>query len=190
MTQVLVTDSAGMPKDWVNFDNAIGYYVNDKVLWEIGDTIKTFYGGTNAITGLQSYIDISSIVGVSGPLFGDKFFSKIGSQLTVRETLYARDKNICAYCGDVFSGRELTIDHVRPRSRGGKHIWTNTVSACRPCNNRKGNKTPDEARMPLLYVPYQPSIFEKMILNNRKILADQMEFLLARVPKNSRLRQI
>lgn len=187
MSQVLITDSAGMPKDWVDFDVAINYYVNDKVLWQIGAKVKTFYGGFNAITGLQSYIDISAIVGVSGPLFGDKFLKTQTSHLATSSILFARDRNMCAYCGDLFPNSVLTTDHVLPKSRGGTKAWTNVVSACKLCNNRKGNRTPEEARMPLLYVPYQPSIFEKMILKNRRILADQMEFLLARVPKNSRL---
>lgn len=185
--QVLITDSAGLPKEWVDYDRAINYYVNEKVLWEIGSKIKTLYGGTNAATGEQSYIDISSIVGVSGPLLGDKFFNRTNSQFTDRIILYARDKHLCAYCGYEFRYGELTIDHIVPTSRGGKNVYTNTVSACKPCNNYKGNKTPEEARMPLLYVPYVPNQFEKMILKNRKILTDQMDFLMARVPKTSRL---
>ena len=188
MSQVLITDSAGMPKDWVSYEDAVCYYAKHKVLWDVGATIKTFYGGINAY-GEQSSIDISSIVGVTGPLFGDKFLNRVNNQFTVREILYARDRNVCAYCGDLFGDRELTIDHIIPRSKGGRHFWNNTVSACKPCNSAKGCKTPEEARMPLLYVPYAPSVFEKMILKNRKILADQMEFLLARVPKTSRLHQ-
>jgi 5-methylcytosine-specific restriction endonuclease McrA len=74
-----------------------------------------------------------------------------------------------------------------PKSRGGKNNWTNVVAACKPCNHRKGNKTPEEAKMHLLYVPYVPNIFEKMILRNKKILADQMEFLIGRIPKHSRI---
>jgi len=123
-------------------------------------------------------------------LFGDKFLKNPGSHIATSSILFARDRNMCAYCGDVLPNAVLTADHVHPKSRGGPKTWTNTVSACKPCNNRKGNRTPEEAKMPLLYVPYQPSIFEKMILKNRKILADQMEFLLARVPKNSRLHQV
>jgi 5-methylcytosine-specific restriction endonuclease McrA len=103
--------------------------------------------------------------------------------------LYARDRHVCAYCGDIFHWRQLTIDHVLPKSRGGKNTWTNTVSACKPCNLRKGNKTPEEAKMHLLYVPYAVNVFERMILQNRNILADQMDFLISRVPKHSRLLQ-
>ena len=55
------------------------------------------------------------------------------------------------------------------------------------CNGRKGNRLPQESRMTLLYLPYVPSLHEDMILRGRRILADQMEFLLASVPRNSRL---
>lgn len=186
MAQILITDSAGRPHAWANYETAACYYARDKVLWEIGEKIKTFHGGINTKTGERSYLDISSILGVTGPLLGDEFFTR-ESIYTDRWILYARDRNICAYCGDEFTGHKLTIDHVHPRSRGGKNVWTNCVTSCKPCNHKKGDKTPQEAHMPLLYVPYAPNIFEKMILRNRNILADQMDFLKARVPKKSRI---
>lgn len=63
-----------------------------------------------------------------------------------------RDSYICAFC----SGKATTIDHVMPRSRGGKNEWKNTVAACSPCNNKKRDRTPDEARMPLRFIPEVP----------------------------------
>jgi hypothetical protein len=65
----------------------------------------------------------------------------------------------------------------------------NCVAACKSCNSRKDNLTPEEANMKLIYVPYEPNHFEHMILLNRSILADQMEYLLAGVPKHSRILQ-
>lgn len=61
------------------------------------------------------------------------------------------------------------------------------VTVCKDCNSKKGHKTLKEARMELLYVPYVPNHFENMILQNRNILADQMEYLLSGVPKRSRI---
>ena len=61
------------------------------------------------------------------------------------------------------------------------------MTACRSCNTRKGNRAPEQANMPLLYVPYVPNRHEHFILRNRRILADQMEYLLAGVPRSSRL---
>ena len=83
--------------------------------------------------------------------------------------------------------RDLSRDHVVPVSRGGRDVWTNSVTACRRCNTKKANRSPELAGMPLLYVPYVPSRHEHFILRNRRILADQMEYLLAGVPRSSRL---
>ena len=186
MAQVLVVDKSGTPKGWRSYDDAALYYANDKVLWEIGAKIKTFLGGHNK-QGEQSRIDVSSIIGISGPVLGDKFYAK-ESIYAERITLYSRDRHMCAYCGDVsHTDRGLTIDHVQPKSRGGKNTWTNCVTACRPCNHHKGNRTPEEAKMQLLYVPYAPTVHERMLLENRKILADQMDFLMASIPKTSRV---
>ena len=69
----------------------------------------------------------------------------------------------------------------------GHDTWMNVVTACRACNHRKGSRTPEQAGMSLLYAPYVPSLWEDFILRNRRILADQMEFLMAHLPKTSRL---
>jgi 5-methylcytosine-specific restriction endonuclease McrA len=67
-----------------------------------------------------------------------------------RLRIYMRDKFRCQYCGEKKPGSELTLDHILPRSRGGDNSPVNVVTACVACNNRKGNRTPAEARMPLL----------------------------------------
>ena len=67
-----------------------------------------------------------------------------------RLRIYMRDKFRCQYCGDKKGVTELTLDHILPRSRGGDNSPVNIVTACIPCNNRKSNRTPEEARMPLL----------------------------------------
>lgn len=74
-------------------------------------------------------------------------------KLTRRE-VFIRDNFTCQYCGRM--SHDLTIDHVIPRSRGGKHVWENLTSACKPCNHRKGGKSPGEARMTLRRTPYEP----------------------------------
>ena len=73
-----------------------------------------------------------------------------------------------------------------PISRQGKDEWENVVSACLPCNLKKSNRTPQQANMPLLAIPYRPSWVEHLILSNRNILADQMEFLVSRLPRDRR----
>ena len=67
-----------------------------------------------------------------------------------RLRIFMRDKFRCQYCGDKKRAGELTLDHILPRSRGGDNSPVNVVTACVACNNRKGNRTPAEARMPLL----------------------------------------
>lgn len=71
-----------------------------------------------------------------------------------RQNIYKRDNHACVYCG---SKDNLTLDHVLPRSRGGKTSWTNLVTACRPCNTRKGDFLPEEIGMTLPFQPYKPS---------------------------------
>ncbi len=75
-------------------------------------------------------------------------------KLTRRE-LFQRDNYTCQYCGK--PTKDLTIDHVVPRFRGGQHTWDNLVSACKPCNHRKAARTPEEARMKLKSTPAMPS---------------------------------
>ena len=74
--------------------------------------------------------------------------------LLTRKNVIQRDGHRCQYCG---SSDRITIDHVMPRSRGGKDTWANLVAACVPCNNRKGNHTPEEAGMTLARTPVRPS---------------------------------
>jgi len=69
-----------------------------------------------------------------------------------RKAVFARDHNRCQYCGSTSEN----LDHVHPRSRGGDHTWENVVASCRPCNTRKGDRTPEEAGMPLSATPGVP----------------------------------
>ncbi len=73
-----------------------------------------------------------------------------------RHNIFERDKNTCQYCGKVFDKRDLNLDHVVPRDRGGATTWENIVCSCIPCNTRKGNKLPHEAGMRLLRKPARP----------------------------------
>lgn len=88
-----------------------------------------------------------------------KYINYRGSGIRVnRHRVFKRDNNECVYCGNK---KELTIDHVIPRSKGGKNTWDNLVTCCLKCNLKKGNKTPDEARMPLKRKPYQPNFVDE-----------------------------
>ena len=73
-----------------------------------------------------------------------------------RKEVFSRDRYTCQYCGS--ATKELTLDHVVPKSKGGGHSWDNLVSACKSCNHRKGGKSPSEARMRLLSLPREPKV--------------------------------
>ena len=73
-----------------------------------------------------------------------------------RRNIYARDHNLCQYCGRSFPTRELTLDHVLPRVQGGENSWDNLVCACVKCNARKGGRTPRQAGMRLIRQPVRP----------------------------------
>lgn len=73
-----------------------------------------------------------------------------------RLNIYARDGDTCQYCGHKLARNELNLDHVIPRSQGGKTSWENVVCSCVPCNLRKGGRTPDQAHMTLLKRPLRP----------------------------------
>lgn len=73
-----------------------------------------------------------------------------------RENIYERDDYICQYCGEKFPHRELTLDHVFPKSRGGENSWENIVTCCKKCNQKKADRTPEEAGMKLLNQPQKP----------------------------------
>ena len=155
------------------------------MVYTLGDHLYTIRGGVNAKSGERSQININSIIATRGR---SKHFQQKLSGFTPplnNQTLFKRDDHLCLYCGSQYSKRELTRDHVTPISRGGKDIWQNVVSACKRCNNLKGGKTPEEARMGLLAIPFAPSYAEYILLQGRNILADQMSFLLSHIPNTS-----
>ena len=92
-----------------------------------------------------------------------------------RKNVIWRDDRQCQYCSNHFEEEQLTIDHVIPRSRGGKNSWSNLVTACKKCNQKKGNRTPEEAGMPLLKKPIRPkNTFVDSKSNIQKIWKDYL----------------
>jgi 5-methylcytosine-specific restriction endonuclease McrA len=181
--RVLGLDIAGNPFKWLTMEEAVHYYASDKVVWELGDNLQTFRGGYQK-SGIRSEIETRSIIAIRGETQRTKQLSTINTHGNY--LLFRRDRNICAYCGELFENHALTRDHVHPRSRGGSNAWENSVTACRCCNMKKADKTPEEANMLLLYLPYRPCRWETFILQNRNVIADQMEYLKTKLPKHSR----
>lgn len=185
LLHILQVDKTGAPVAWLKVKEAAGHQVLGKVAWSLGETCTTLHGGTNAMTGLVTTLDIPPIISVKG----DKYKSvNFKTPALSAKLIKLRDRQLCAYCGQKFEERDLTLDHIIPQSRKGPDTWLNLVTSCKRCNSCKANKTPEEANMPLLYLPYVPNIYETFILRNRTLLADQMDFLLKNVLKHSRLR--
>lgn len=94
-----------------------------------------------------------------------------------RKNVIWRDKYICQYCGNKFQYHDLTMDHVIPKSRGGDKSWTNIVACCKNCNTKKGNKTPKEARMPLIKTPTIPRWNIHVLLRDKEIPQEWQDFI-------------
>ncbi|UXI69402.1 HNH endonuclease [Tahibacter amnicola] len=182
-TRVLSLDSTGRILDWMSWQDAVCLYVRGAVAWTLGDPCLTIHGGTSRDTGLQSLLQLHPIVASRGHARPGAY--EPAPALT-NAALFARDRYLCMYCGQHFHKSHLTRDHVLPLSKRGRDEWENVVCACLHCNVRKGSRTPQQAGMPLLAVPYRPSWVEHLILSNRNILADQMEFLVGHLPKHRR----
>ena len=181
---VLQLDVSGRPQAWMSTREAAVLYASDAVSWTLGEPFRVLRGGIQRSTGVQSLIELHPIIAVRGAV-PSKAWRQTPALSNTK--LFVRDRQICAYCGGHFHTDELTREHIVPTSRGGNDSWMNCITACRSCNGRKGSRLPEEARMSLLYLPYVPNLHEDMILRGRRIVADQMEFLLAGVPRGSRL---
>jgi len=181
---VLALDISGVPRQWISADDAITYHAKSAVAWSLGEIVARYHGGYQE-DGTQSYLETPSIIAIRGHGFNPQKHAKVGIS---NRTLFGRDRNICAYCGGHFANfRELSRDHIIPRSRGGPNTWMNIVTSCRKCNARKGDRLLKEVGMELIYVPYVPCHYENLILQSRTILADQMDYLMAGLPRNSRV---
>ncbi len=131
-----------------------GTYANyDFRSWCEISTFKRHYepDGYDWVSTVNFYIAVPKIVRL---LFYDRL--PRNEVKFNRRNIYARDNNRCQYCGKHFSTRELSIDHLIPRSLGGRSVWENVVCACIKCNVRKGGRTPEDARMTLIKKPVRP----------------------------------
>ncbi|MCX7670457.1 MAG: HNH endonuclease, partial [Anaerolineae bacterium] len=143
----MIVDSHGQPVRWAHLMRAARYYAAGKVITDLGENVFSLTGGVQEKSGRRSEFVTSSIVMIRGRHRVPHGQEYVG---LTKHRLFARDRHVCAYCGRQFAEADLTVEHIVPVSRGGQHVWTNVVTACRSCNTRKGNRTPEEARMPLL----------------------------------------
>lgn len=187
--QILRTDVAGMPLDWIDYREAVRLHFLGQVAYVCGSRLYRIHGGINALSQRQSLIEVNSIIATYGDT---KALTKLRASYTPplnNPSLFQRDNHLCLYCGNHFRYKELSRDHVRPVSQGGPDRWNNVVTACIRCNNHKAGRTPEEAGMELLAIPFTPTHAEYIFLQGRHVLADQMEFLRAHFPRTSPLHE-
>lgn len=185
--QVLRTDVAGMPLEWIDYQDAVRLYHAEQVAYSCGSLLYAVHGGISARTGLQSVIKVNSIIATHG---NNQALAKAREHYTPplnNPALFKRDARLCMYCGEKFAVRDLSRDHITPLSRGGEDTWNNVITACKRCNNHKAGRTPEQAGMQLIAVPFTPTHAEYVYLQGKRILADQMEFLLTHFPRSSPL---
>lgn len=184
--QVLRTDASGMPLEWVDYQQAVRLYHGGQVAYACGTLLYRVRGGISAATGRQSVVEVNSIIATQGT---NRALHQGYVPPLNNVTLFRRDAHTCLYCGNRFDVHELSRDHVTPLSQRGDDAWTNVVTACKRCNNHKAGRTPEQAGMQLLAIPFRPSHAEYVYLKGRRVLADQMEFLQAHFPRSSPLRE-
>lgn len=185
--EVLRTDVAGMPIEWIDYQQAAKYLCLDQVVYSLGAVLYRIHGGVCAQTGVQSYVDVNAILATKGIYSGHSHRREDYTPPLTNRALFKRDQNLCLYCGQQFPTRDLSRDHVRPLCLGGTDRWQNVVTACKRCNNHKAARTPEQAGIQLLAIPFTPTHAEFVYLQGKRILADQMDFLLAHFPRNSPL---
>ncbi|MEM7016087.1 MAG: HNH endonuclease [Pseudomonadota bacterium] len=170
-----------MPLSWLTKQEAVTLLVKDRVLWSLGDGFLEIRGGYSS-DGTRTILELPTILACEGQLFQRFHAPPVSNWL-----LFRRDQNVCLYCGNHFKDSDLSRDHITPKSHGGQDRWSNLATACRRCNQRKGNRTPEDAKMPLIAVPFAPNLMEYLALANRNILTDQMDFLKAGFSRNMRV---
>ena len=183
--RVLKLDVGGRPVSWITREEGALLYCRDQVAWEAGMEHIVLRGGYSRATRRRSVLLVSTIVAAHGVHRSVDLLHDVPA-LTNRG-LFRRDDHMCLYCGDYLYDHELTRDHVVPVSRGGADTWENVVTACRECNHMKADKLLSECGMRLLAVPYAPNRAEGLILENRHILGDQMEFLIGHAKRRTDL---
>ncbi|MDW7709076.1 MAG: HNH endonuclease [Deferrisomatales bacterium] len=185
--QVLRVDVGGVPLDWIDYQEAVRLHHLERVAYSLGTLLYRLRGGTNARSGRRTVIEVRSVLATVGGRRAHRRAARAHAPPLSNPTLFGRDAHLCLYCGQRFPACDLSRDHVTPLSRGGQDTWSNVVTACKRCNHGKSGRTPEEAGMELLAVPFTPSHAEYVYLQGRRILSDQMDFLVSHFPRRSPL---
>ena len=136
----LKLDSAYKPVGIVSWRDALVLVITEKAY--AVEVYETYVRSAREVFQLPSVIALKKYINID-------FLKPVCS----RKNIILRDENTCQYCGKEFSSDDLTMDHIVPKAKGGKKSWRNIVTACKPCNQKKGSRTPEQAGMRLLRVP-------------------------------------
>jgi len=151
MQRALLLDKNYMALSLVPWKKAFTLMVKGKAEPVVGsDVVRHVKSGAGANYGIPSIIRLLVVI---------PWKAHMGRLKFSRKNVLIRDDSTCQYCGIKVGKSASTIDHVIPRSRGGKTDYSNCVTCCKTCNNMKGNKTPAEAKMKLINMPRKPTFF-------------------------------
>lgn len=140
--------------------NSAGYQTFGFREWQ---DVSSQYDGHDVVRTISFKIRIPKVIVL---LFYDRFPKK--EVKFTRQNVFERDKSTCQYCGRGFDRKDLNLDHVIPRDRGGRMSWENIVCSCVDCNTRKGNRTPEEAGMRLFRKPRRPKWRPSLVVSFSK----------------------
>jgi 5-methylcytosine-specific restriction endonuclease McrA len=149
MSDTLVLDTLGFPVAFVSWQRAVSLQWQDRAVMVTEDAKRvlrstSFEMGMPRVIRLRNHI--SRRLRLKVPM--------------TRRNIAIRDNSSCQYCGVVLETAEYTIDHILPRVRGGRSVWTNLALACGQCNKRKSDRTPQEAGLALRQKPVEPKQFD------------------------------
>ena len=133
--RILRINTAGSPIEWLSWQDAVCLHARELVSWTYGEEVMAVRGGFCRLTGEQTVVKLNSIIACRGKVFANNRRQPPLSN----SALFKRDQYTCLYCGKHFEYEQLSRDHVKPISRGGRDIWTNVVTSCKRCNARKGS---------------------------------------------------
>ena len=152
---VLVLNYAHEPIKVISWQRAVTLFYLEKV-----DVLSSY-----PITLHAQFVTIQVPAVVRLKATGQHHYQRVRFR---RDFLYARDSYTCQYCGRPFPYRQLTFDHVQPKSRGGLCTWENIVTACKKCNSKKDRRTPGEAHLRLHKKPLKPKWFPPLLIGSLK----------------------
>lgn len=145
LSGALILNSGYEPIKVVNWRKAMILWLQDKV--DVLEFHKVTVSSPSRTFNLPAVVKLKQYI---------KPYFSLSVRLS-RQNIFLRDDHCCQYCSKKLPEKRLTIDHVVPLSKGGRHEWTNVVTACSACNNRKGDKSPERANLKLLKRPEKPA---------------------------------